>query len=383
MVGTKLRYSLLALTALGGLLASQSNALAAMTVCIDKSSPSQKMDRKVANAVASEQGTTAQEYAFDGSGGGGDDDDGFAPENFAQLAASKCSLVLGFPEDASAKQPLIPKGMHATTAYARTGFVLITPKNVDAAGLKDLPKGTEVAVTYLTAPNLYFEKHPNVHASIYNTDAAALSDLVSHKVPAAMIWQGSAVNFLAAKGEDKNYCMHALAEPHAQWNVVALYGASGEQAAKAFNKAISSLRASHKLEKAVAPYGDTPKSGFLLAADETTSKAALYTADQATAGKKVYADECAQCHGDDLSGMAGPALKGPHFASPKANFKVSDIYDIVVHNMPATAPGSLTEEQYVNVMAFLLQENGMPAGSTKLTAASAAGSKVPLVYSGK
>ncbi|GAJ28588.1 c-type cytochrome [Acidomonas methanolica] len=381
MAEKTIRYGLLALTALGGFAASQSNASAAMSFCVDKSSPSHAMDERVAKAVAGSENMTTRLYQFDGSADG--DDDGYDASNFKKLAAEKCSLVLGFPVDTSAKEPAIPEGTHASLPYARTGFVLVTPRGSEARALSDLPRGSEVAVTNLTAPNLYFEKHPNVRASVYPTDAEAMNDLVAHKVPAAMIWQASAVNFLAAKGQDRNYCIHALNEPHAQWNVVALYGASGAQAAQAFNAAVTTLRHSGKLASVVAPYAETPKSGFILAADETSSKPALFTEDQAKAGAKEYADNCSQCHGDDLSGMAGPALKGPNFASAKANFHVSDIYAIVSKNMPATNPGSLTTDQYVNIMAFLLQQNGMPAGSTKLTADIATKSQVPLIYSGK
>jgi hypothetical protein len=38
--------------------------------------------------------------------------------------------------------------------------------------------------------------------------------------------------------------------------------------------------------------------------------------------------------------------------------------------MPLTAPGSLTNQDYTDITAFILAENGFPAGSTKLVSGS-------------
>jgi cytochrome c len=110
---------------------------------------------------------------------------------------------------------------------------------------------------------------------------------------------------------------------------------------------------------------------------------ALYTDAQAKAGAAKYSDSCEQCHGAKLEGRAGPALVGPNFASVKAGFKVKDIFGFINENMPATQPGSLPRQDYVEIMAFLLQQNGYPAGTAKLTWGSAGTSDVPLLYQGK
>jgi mono/diheme cytochrome c family protein len=109
---------------------------------------------------------------------------------------------------------------------------------------------------------------------------------------------------------------------------------------------------------------------------------ALYTAAQAHTGHATYEQKCAMCHGKHEQGMVGPALKGPIFASKKANYKVEDIYLFMSVNMPAYAPGSLTPKQYVDIMAFLLRQNGFPAGQSALTSKLASSSTVPLLYHG-
>jgi len=92
-----------------------------------------------------------------------------------------------------------------------------------------------------------------------------------------------------------------------------------------------------------------------------------YTAAQATAGAKAYAQSCAQCHGAQLQGVSAPALKG---VSMHGSQSIADIYNFMSQQMPAGAPGSLKPGTYAAIMAYILKQNGHPAGSTALTAQS-------------
>ena len=92
----------------------------------------------------------------------------------------------------------------------------------------------------------------------------------------------------------------------------------------------------------------------------------LYTAAQATSGKKLYAANCSKCHGADLSGVSAPALKGP--AAPyHGSQSVAQVYDYISGQMPLNNPGGLPAKTYVSIMAYLLQQNGHSAGTTPLT----------------
>jgi mono/diheme cytochrome c family protein len=106
------------------------------------------------------------------------------------------------------------------------------------------------------------------------------------------------------------------------------------------------------------------------------TKPALYTADQATAGAAVYGQACAGCHGAQLEGVAAPALKGPNFGEmANAQSLTADaLLDVIANTMPQSDPGSLKPEEYAAVTAYILQQNGYPAGSTAL-AKGAAGLK--------
>lgn len=96
---------------------------------------------------------------------------------------------------------------------------------------------------------------------------------------------------------------------------------------------------------------------------------AVYTADQAMAGAQVYASQCAACHGNAMEGLAAPSLKGPDFKAmaQAQGMNAQSLLEVVSQSMPQGDPGSLTPDQYNQVVAFMLQQNGYAAGSTPLS----------------
>ena len=113
-----------------------------------------------------------------------------------------------------------------------------------------------------------------------------------------------------------------------------------------------------------------------LIATAQPAKPALYTADQATAGAGVYNQACAACHGSQLEGVAAPALKGSAFGEmANAQSLTADaLLDVIANTMPQSDPGSMKPEEYAAVTAYILQQNGYPAGGAAL-AKGAAGLK--------
>lgn len=113
-----------------------------------------------------------------------------------------------------------------------------------------------------------------------------------------------------------------------------------------------------------------------LVASAQTAKPALYTAEQATAGASVYSQSCAACHGTQLEGVAAPALKGSVFGEMAAaqSLTVQTLLDVIANTMPQSDPGSLKPEDNAAVTAYILQQNGYPAGTAPL-ANGAAGMK--------
>jgi mono/diheme cytochrome c family protein len=353
-----------------------------LSVCIDSASATASRDQSVAEAVAKREGVSLTVAKFDSS----DDDDGVSPRAFKKLLSTKCALVMGYPVDASDSSAM--PDILQTKPYDHTGFVLVVAPGSTARSLADLPKGTQVAVTYETAPNLFFLSHPNVTPDVHTSDEDTLKAVVDGRVQAAMVWQPTVEHFIAASPSAR-LGVFPLSEPHARFDVVALYTARGADEARKFDMALAALQSPDGFDPA-AVHKQT-SDGFdpamvRLAAVGTPPDAAppaLYTAAQATAGFAKFLGHCAMCHGAKLQGLAGPALKGPNFANAKSNFAVGDIFVIVANNMPASNPGSLPQGDYVDIMAYLLQQNGYPSGSTALTYADATNSNVPLVYHGQ
>ncbi len=99
----------------------------------------------------------------------------------------------------------------------------------------------------------------------------------------------------------------------------------------------------------------------------------LFTAAQAARGGTTYARSCASCHGPSLEGTTSKPLAGPRFMTKWADGKhtVDDLYFVIRTQMPYGAPGTLTDQQYIDIVAFVLQGNGYQPGPQTLAANSA------------
>src|SRR5215469_1402298 len=93
----------------------------------------------------------------------------------------------------------------------------------------------------------------------------------------------------------------------------------------------------------------------------------VYTADQAAQGKAIFADKCATCHGADLNGAEmAPPLVGPTFLGDWVGQSADDLFTRIHTTMPANDPGSLSNAQTVQVLAYILSVNQFPAGSATM-----------------
>lgn len=104
---------------------------------------------------------------------------------------------------------------------------------------------------------------------------------------------------------------------------------------------------------------------------------ALYTDAQAQMGVDPYEDKCAMCHGANMEGQSGPTLLGSTFTTHYPT--VGDLMQFIVKNMPKDNPGTLSHDDYVNILAFILLKNGWPSGAHALTFDDASASKAALL----
>lgn len=93
----------------------------------------------------------------------------------------------------------------------------------------------------------------------------------------------------------------------------------------------------------------------------------VYTEEQANRGKQGYAEQCASCHGPELTGgEMAPALAGGEFLAGWDGLTVGDLFERIRISMPQNAPGSLSGAQNADILAFMFAANKFPAGTTEL-----------------
>lgn len=95
----------------------------------------------------------------------------------------------------------------------------------------------------------------------------------------------------------------------------------------------------------------------------------VYSREQWMRGRDVYAGLCAGCH-------QAVTHVGPQFSTSWAGKKLSELFGFLRERMPKNDPGSLSEQEYVDVMSYMLRLNGMPAGVDELPADSVALTKI-------
>jgi alcohol dehydrogenase (cytochrome c) len=100
-------------------------------------------------------------------------------------------------------------------------------------------------------------------------------------------------------------------------------------------------------------------------AQDTELTPAVFTAEQAQRGQRVFTGVCSTCHGRN-------EFTGPIFALTWMEDPVANLYEFASTNMPQDAPGSLPPEDYAAVVAYLLQLNGRAPGDRALPADAAA-----------
>ena len=93
------------------------------------------------------------------------------------------------------------------------------------------------------------------------------------------------------------------------------------------------------------------------AVDSTSTLAGVYTADQAKRGKEAYLTFCRSCHVPSI---------GKEFAKRWGGKTILDLFTYIYETMPDNNPRSVSESDDADIIGYLLQVTGMPAGSREL-----------------
>jgi mono/diheme cytochrome c family protein len=134
-----------------------------------------------------------------------------------------------------------------------------------------------------------------------------------------------------------------------------------------------------------AKYGEVKKTGLMIAValcstgavwlfgqqTSMTVRDGVYSAAQAERGKMNYAIYCRPCHSADLSGGShgddvAPALRVDNFAVNRGD--LGNLYSYIRTSMPRDEPGTLSAVMAADILAYVLAENGFPAGPRDLPA---------------
>jgi len=88
---------------------------------------------------------------------------------------------------------------------------------------------------------------------------------------------------------------------------------------------------------------------------------ASFLSSQAKRGENIYQNTCGTCH------QPGQ-LVGQGFVESWNDRRVWDFYALVRATMPLDNPGGMKENEYLDVVAYLLQANHAPPGADSLRA---------------
>jgi mono/diheme cytochrome c family protein len=91
---------------------------------------------------------------------------------------------------------------------------------------------------------------------------------------------------------------------------------------------------------------------------------AAFAPDQVARGEEVWNNVCARCHAVGSDNPDAPKLLEP---SPIKSFvSAAGMFQYVQESMPYDEPMTLSQEQYWDVVAFILAQKGVSIGETPL-----------------
>jgi quinoprotein glucose dehydrogenase len=94
----------------------------------------------------------------------------------------------------------------------------------------------------------------------------------------------------------------------------------------------------------------------------------VFTAVQAQRGKAAFDVSCSRCHNLALTGSErGPAIKGSGFLSHWEKDSLAGLFVKIRDTMPEGGPGTVRDEVKIDILSYILQQNGFPEGRDELT----------------
>src|SRR2546428_53751 len=104
----------------------------------------------------------------------------------------------------------------------------------------------------------------------------------------------------------------------------------------------------------------------------------VYTVAQAERGRIVYERHCNSCHGDDLAARGSSPLAGEGFVLNWEARSVERPFRTIRDTMPPQSR-TLRESDALDVVAYVLERNGFPAGASELVPDAEALARIHIV----
>ncbi|RDU98206.1 c-type cytochrome [Trinickia dinghuensis] len=390
-------------------LATASSALAAepIHICTFPGSPSAALDKVVAQEAFKTAGIAAT-FVADGIPGG-DDDDGVSLKALRRTLGHGCDVLAGFPRSSVADAA--SGAMRFSRGYLRTDYVSVeaSTKTHEGAG-PDV-----VAATYGSPSQLIAVQEQHVRFDLENTPDLTIQAVASGRATRAIVWYPAVVAYQQAH-EGQQFDVRKTRSPYSNWQLSFAFSQDAKALQKKVDRALGAMVADGRLDTLThawalpasiqaaqaaqaAPARFAYMDGPVAAASRGMLRDAAYSARNAghivkisdaaapaagapsfdnaqiAHGKSLYGSNCAKCHGANMQGITAPALSGPAFAPASgSHLTIGGIYTYMSTNMPADRPGKLKDDEYADIMAYLLSANGYGPGKAKMTADSARGS---------
>jgi cytochrome c553 len=94
----------------------------------------------------------------------------------------------------------------------------------------------------------------------------------------------------------------------------------------------------------------------------------VFTAEQAKNGERAFQAKCATCHGEDLHSTDAetPDLTEGAFKFGWQGKTLANRFEQIRSSMPLGNARGLDDQTYIDIVAYILQFNGIPSGTQKL-----------------
>ena len=125
----------------------------------------------------------------------------------------------------------------------------------------------------------------------------------------------------------------------------------------------------------IAAFSETPARAQQ-PENQRTVWSGIYSSEQASRGNAAFNTHCRSCHGTDLRGGEGSALIEAAFMLHWSGRTVAELFEYVRKGMPEDAASTVSDADKLDILAFIFERNGFPAGERPLTAEGLGGARI-------